>query len=1582
MRAHKIFGSLKLFLVLTLLVGGVSASAITFADSIFIPFGNEAWSRVSFELFTSNTQPAMPTASVTTDKHDYRPGETVIITATGFWPNEQVRFEVDHITAGAKGSVQSEIADHQGHDPWYMMADSAGNVNTSWLVQEDSLNQTLLLTADQAATSEHPAIHAETTFTDSSIGLYDQCSNDDGDGYSTGDTGCRWTNGNLQRNNSTYSEGEATVQRLWLTGLTAGATHTLTLKYGTTKQGKHAYDYLTTWDHSENWISDADLCQDMDANANSPGGSCTLWGPDDLFQIPEDPNPAFDAEDPPVIQPADRFFTMRNGNITAASTPTVVSGSYAGDSETVITITFTVLNDADACPTNTNCSIALWFGAHIAMTDEWASGGATTVPGSPYHVALDAIDGDAIGQRDNQMQAGAIVLPAAQLTIVKEAIPEDPASPNFEFDPSANLNGNVNFFLDDDGAGGSEACTGGNCLEQRTFTALPAGVYSVAEINIPSGWDLTNSVCSDGSPVNNIVLDSGENVICTFTNTKRGNIIVDKVTLPAGDAQSFSFDASGGTSPAYVDFNLTDAAAPNNQQLKPGAYSVSETVPAGWDLTNTSCVSSIGDTEAAGALELDAGETITCTFTNTKRGNIIVDKVTNPSGDTQSFAFDAGGGTDPAYIDFNLTDAAAPNNQQLKPGAYTVAETVPAGWDLTNTSCVSSIGDTESAAALELDAGETITCTFTNTKRGRIIVDKVTNPSGDPQSFAFDASGGSDPAYVDFNLTDAAAPNNQQLKPGAYSVSETVPAGWDLFSTVCVSSIGDTEAAGALELDAGETITCTFTNRKRANIIVDKVTIPAGDPQSFAFDASGGTSPAYVDFNLTDAAAPNNQQLQPGAYSVSETVPSGWDLTNTSCVSSIGDTESAGALELDAGETITCTFTNTKRGRIIVDKVTNPSGDPQSFAFDASGGTSPAYVAFNLTDAAAPNNQQLKPGAYSVSETVPSGWDLTNTSCVSSIGDTEAAGALELDAGETITCTFTNTKRGNIIVDKVTVPAADPQSFAFDASGGTSPAYVDFNLTDAAAPNNQQLKAGAYSVSETVPAGWDLTNTSCVSSIGDTESAGALELDAGETITCTFTNTKRGNIIVDKVTNPAADPQSFAFDASGGTSPAYVDFNLTDVAAPNNQQLKPGTYSVSETVPAGWDLTSATCSDGSPVGAISLQAGETITCTFTNTKRGKILVDKVTVPAGSSQLFEFDPSYGANFFLDDNDPVNDSGFLVPGSYSVAEVNIPAGWVLTDSTCSDGSSPANIGLAAGETVTCTFTNKQKPTLIVRKVIEGESETFSFVVAGTPAPPTTNIDLTPPADGEASSASQTIDPGNYSVTETPIPDGWLLTDASCVSDQGEFITDNEGLPIVTFTARYGDDIICSFFDNQQGGATRTQGFWQTHTELTNAIWNGTPLPPGTSGITPVPVVGSPDEYLCLPPTIIPPFPGSPILATPASGQNQVMGGFWASIPRKTTGQKRVGLDQARMQMLQQYFAAVLNVHAFGTPIGTTTLANARAVYCADDISAINAQKSLLAAYNEEGDDGEFTPGVNASAKLAREQANIVFWNMTFR
>jgi uncharacterized repeat protein (TIGR01451 family) len=60
-------------------------------------------------------------------------------------------------------------------------------------------------------------------------------------------------------------------------------------------------------------------------------------------------------------------------------------------------------------------------------------------------------------------------------------------------------------------------------------------------------------------------------------------------------------------------------------------------------------------------------------------------------------------------------------------------------------------------------------------------------------------------------------------------------------------------------------------------------------------------------------------------------------------------------------------------------------------------------------------------------------------------------------------------------------------------------------------------------------------------------------------------------------------------------------------------------YSVSENVPAGWSLTSATCSNESDPSEIELSAGETVTCVFTNTLvpllgRGAIDVQKSATP--------------------------------------------------------------------------------------------------------------------------------------------------------------------------------------------------------------------------------------------------------------------------------------------------------------------------------------------------------------------------------
>jgi len=86
--------------------------------------------------------------------------------------------------------------------------------------------------------------------------------------------------------------------------------------------------------------------------------------------------------------------------------------------------------------------------------------------------------------------------------------------------------------------------------------------------------------------------------------------------------------------------------------------------------------------------------------------------------------------------------------------------------------------------------------------------------------------------------------------------------------------------------------------------------------------------------------------------------------------------------------------------------------------------------------------------------------------------------------------------------------------------------------------------------------------------------------------------------------------------------------------------------------------------------------------------------------------------------------------------------------------------------------------------------------------------------------------------------------------------------------------GTIVECTFDNAVVSGTTRTQGFWATHTELSNTIWNT--------------LVPDADKQLC----------SATITATTAPGTNQLMGGFWSSISQLSTKGKRTDLDQARM------------------------------------------------------------------------------------
>ena len=96
----------------------------------------------------------------------------------------------------------------------------------------------------------------------------------------------------------------------------------------------------------------------------------------------------------------------------------------------------------------------------------------------------------------------------------------------------------------------------------------------------------------------------------------KGRIVIEKKTMPAGADQQFAFHPSQDLS--YSDFLLADGGE-EAFESSPGTYTVEEFPTEGWTLTDLSCDDT--DSSAAGAtatINLAAGETVICTFTNTK----------------------------------------------------------------------------------------------------------------------------------------------------------------------------------------------------------------------------------------------------------------------------------------------------------------------------------------------------------------------------------------------------------------------------------------------------------------------------------------------------------------------------------------------------------------------------------------------------------------------------------------------------------------------------------------------------------------------------------------------------------------------------------------------------------------------------------------------------------------------------------------------------------------------------------------------------------------------------------------------------
>ena len=252
----------------------------------------------------------------------------------------------------------------------------------------------------------------------------------------------------------------------------------------------------------------------------------------------------------------------------------------------------------------------------------------------------------------------------------------------------------------------------------------------------------------------------GEKVACTFTNERKtGTITVKKQLLPATDTGKFDLQVDDKNVATQVgDGGYGSATVPT------GTHTVGEYGQSLADyIRYTTCVK--GATvvaEGAGVVSVPVGayDNIVCTVKNVRKAKVVVVKHTAPA-DTAAMktAFDFS--MNPGAIAYSLTDGAS-DTRSVEPGkAYTVteADAHAKGYKLTAISCSSGTSNVAMrSATFTPAAGQTVTCSFTNTKLqpGIEIVKNgpATAYSGDTLDFTFDVSNTGERALHNVDVTD------------------------------------------------------------------------------------------------------------------------------------------------------------------------------------------------------------------------------------------------------------------------------------------------------------------------------------------------------------------------------------------------------------------------------------------------------------------------------------------------------------------------------------------------------------------------------------------------------------------------------------------------------------------------------------------------------------------------------------------------------------------------------------------------------------------------------------------------------------
>ena len=839
---------------------------------------------------------------------------------------------------------------------------------------------------------------------------------------------------------------------------------------------------------------------------------------------------------------------------------------------------------------------------------------------------------------------------------------------------------------------------------KAVLTAIPVDSYEVKETSVPDPYVV------DGEMIQTIYLGPGDDQNLVFENLKMPRLTVTKID--AEDSKPIPgtvFTVEGIDSDFSADWTTGEDGTVTNR-VAPGSYKITEkSVPAPYYLPSKNA-----DREQT--VSLNAGDEVNVTFKNRKMPQLTIYKEDSVAGAPIegakfhiTYTSSGESAEAPATIDYGniLTDAKGEirlheQGKRLYPGAYTVTEVEPApGFQMKEPSTQKII----------LHGSESKTLTFQNTPLNAIVVEKydsVTHEALPGCTFQLRFLGGTSGTGGTTIGQKVTGKNGTAiwtgLKSGTYIVEEVDPA--DGYSII--------NASETIYLaDSGEqsVVTVRFDNAPDGILLIRKVcsvnpSVTLANAE-FKITYADGTliGDANGIFRTDEHGEIRIPGLKPGkSVIVTETkAPDGYII----------DTQSQ-TVQIKEGRTVSLTFKNQPKGKLIIQKRDSATGQPlpgAEFRVTTAAGCEVGLDGVIGTSTLTQNGifttdgqgeitiTNLAPGAYVLTEIkAPTGYVMDRVSTNVVIGKN----------GDTLTVIVKNSKAGTLVIDKRDSLTGKPlQGVTFKVTTSTGE-FVP-------AENGQISSNGLYFTDKDgkitihgVVGTLVVTETATIPgyTIDEASRTQTVVVNPNDTQTLHFTNTPSTTLVIEKyiegTTTPLKGVTFLVTDSSGAVvGNSNGEFITDENGRVVIHDLEPGTTVMAREVKAadGFVL------DGAPK-SILIKAGEVQTLRFYNVRAGGLTVIKKDaktgerIPGVQFEIRKMDGEIVGTFTTDENGviylPEAENGW-----YTVTELKAAEGYRLDDT-------PHRVEVRDGQTATLEITNKAISGILIHKVnaITGE------------------------------------------------------------------------------------------------------------------------------------------------------------------------------------------------------------------------------------------------------------------------------------